>query len=107
MDTIYFDFAKAFHSVSHKRLLGKLKLYGINGKVLEWIKAFSSNHRQTVNVNGMKSDPTTVLIEIPQDSVLGPIPFVIYINDLPEVLKCGTYHFVDDTKIFRQLTTKQ
>ena len=64
-DTIYFDFAKAFDSVLHKRLLGKLKLYGINGKVLEWIKAFLRNRRQIVNVNGMKSDPATVLSGIP------------------------------------------
>ena len=78
MDTIYFDFAKAFDSVPHKRLLGELKSDGINGKVLEWVKAFLSNRRQIVNVNGM-----------------------------PEVAKCGTYLFADDTKIFRQITTKE
>ena len=49
VDTMYFDFAKAFDSVPHKRLLGRLKLYGINGKVLEWIKAFLSNRRQITN----------------------------------------------------------
>ena len=106
-DTIYFDFAKAFNIVPDKRLLSKLKSYGINGKVLEWIKAFLSNRGQIVNVNGMKQDPATVLSRIPQGGVLGPIIFVIYINDLPEVLKCGTYLFADDTKIFRQITTKE
>ena len=106
MDTIYFDFAKAFDSVPHKRL-GKLKSYGINGKVLEWIKTFLSNRRQIVNVNGMKSDPATALSGIPQSSFLEPILVVIYINDLPEVVKCGTYLFADDTKIFRQITTKE
>ena len=109
VDTIYFDFAKVFDSVPHKKLLGKLKSHGINGKVLQWIKAFLSNRRQIVNVDGMKSDPATVLSGIPQDSVLGPILFVIYvyIYDLPEVVKCGTYIFADDTKIFRQITTRQ
>ena len=107
VDTIYFDFAKAFDIVPHKRLLSKLESYGINGKVLEWIKAFLSNRGQIVNVNGMKRDPATALSRIPQCSVLGPIIFVIYINDLLEVLKCGTYLFADDTKIFRQITTKE
>ena len=68
---------------------------------MEWIKAFLSNRRQIVNVNEMKSDPATAFSGIPRGSVLGPILFVIYINDLPEVVKCGTYLFADDTKTFR------
>ena len=78
VDTIYFDFAKAFDSAPHERLLGKLKSYSINGKVLEWWKAFLSNRCQIVNVNRMKSYPATVLSGIPQSSVLGPILFHIY-----------------------------
>ena len=74
---------------------------------MEWIKAFLSNRRQIVNVNEMKSDPATVFSGIPRGSVLGPILFVIYINDLPEVVKCGSYLFADDTKVFRQITTKE
>ena len=107
VNTIYFDFDKAFYSVPHERLLSKLKSYGINGKVLEQIKVFLSNCHETVNFDGMKSDPETVLSGIPQGSVLGPILFVIHINDLPGVVKCGTYLFADDTKIFRQITTKE
>ena len=57
VDTIYFEFAKAFDSVPHERLLGKLKSYGISGKVLECIKAFLSIRCQIVNFNEMKSDP--------------------------------------------------
>ena len=74
---------------------------------MEWIQVFLSNHRQIVIVNGMKSDPANVLSGIPQGIFLGPIIFVIYINDLPEVAKCGSYLFIDDTKIFRQITTKE
>ena len=55
----------------------------------------------------MKSDPATVFSGIPEGSILGPILLVIYINDLPEVVKCGTYLFADDTKIFRHKTTKE
>ena len=55
----------------------------------------------------MKSDPATFLSGIPQGSVLGPILFVIYINDLPEVVKCGTCLFVDDSKVFQQIATKE
>ena len=55
----------------------------------------------------MKSDPATVSSGIPQGSILGPILFVIHINDLPEVVKCGTYLFADDTKIFRHIKTKE
>ena len=74
---------------------------------MEWIKVLLSSHRQTANVNGIKSDPATVSSGIPQGSILGPILFVIYINDLSEVVKCGTYLFADDTKVFRQVTTKE
>ena len=107
MDTIYFDYAKAFDSVPHERLLGNLKSYSINSKVLEWIKAFLRNRHQIVNVNGTKSDPATALSGIPQGSVLGPILLVKYVNDVPEVVKCGTYLFGDDTEIFRKMTTKE
>ena len=77
LGTVYFDFAKAFQSVPHERLLGKLKSYSFNGKVLEWIKTFLSNGCQVVNVNRMKSDPATILSVISHGSNLGPIPFAI------------------------------
>ena len=73
---------------------------------MEWIKAFLSNRHQIVDIDEMKSDPATALSGIPK-IVLGPILFVIYINDLSEVAKCGTYLFADDTKIFQQITTKE
>ena len=77
VDTIHFDFNKAFNNVPRERLLGKLESHGINGNVLEWIKAFLRSGCQIVNFKGMKSDPATALNGFTQGSVLGPIFFVI------------------------------
>ena len=101
VDTIYLDFAKAFDTVPHKRLIGKLRSYGIKDKTLNWIQAFLSNRSQVVRVNGVTSDAAAVGSGIPQGSVLGPILFVIYINDLPREVSSSTLLFADDTKIYR------
>lgn len=105
VDTIYFDFAKAFDTVPHRRLMKKLKAYGIGGQILNWIQSFLQGRTQTVKVNGVKSDAAAVLSGIPQGSVLGPILFVIYINDLPDAVKSSVYLFADDTKIFSRIKT--
>ena len=94
------DFKKAFDTVPHQRLLRKLKAYGIIGKVLEWIRDFLSGRRQRVVVNGKLSSWTDILSGIPQGSVLGPILFVIFINDLPDVVSSTAKIFADDTKLF-------
>lgn len=101
IDAIYLDFAKAFDTVPHKRLISKLEAYGINGKVLAWIKGFLNNRTQRVRVNGEYSNSSNVISGIPQGSVLGPILFVIYINDLPREIKSRSLLFADDTKIYR------
>ena len=106
VDTIYFDFAKAFDTVPHRRLLKKLEAYGIDGMNLKWIEAFLSDRTQVVCVNGEYSEVTSVLSGIPQGSVLGPILFVLYINDLPESVKSDIYLFADDTKIMKHIVTK-
>ena len=103
VDVIYMDFMKAFDKVPHKRLLGKLQSYGIQEPVHGWIKAFLSDRSQRVIVNGSPSDWTSVTSGIPQGSVLGPILFVIYINDLPKRVQSDAYLFADDTKIFKTI----
>jgi len=107
IDVIYFDFQKAFDTVPHHRLLMKLKAYGIQDQLLKWIESFLSNRKQRVSVNGSKSSWEDVVSGVPQGSVLGPVLFVIYINDLPRNVLSTIKLFADDTKLFRQVSTPQ
>ena len=101
IDAVYLDFAKAFDMVPHERMLAKLRGYGVDGAVLEWTRSFLTGRRQRVCIRGTESVWTEVRSGIPQGSVLGPILFVIYINDLPDVISSYVYMYADDTKIFR------
>ena len=103
IDNIYLDFAKAFDTVPHARLLTKLKAYGIDGKFLSWIRNFLSHRRQCVCINGETSDWCAVDSGVPQGSVLGPILFLIYINDLPDLIQSTALLFADDTKVYNLL----
>ena len=107
VDAIYLDFQKAFDTVPHRRLIKKLEAYGIQGNIMEWIRAFLSNRKQTVLVNGEESFQADVLSGIPQGSVLGPLLFLVYINDLPDKIKSESLLFADDTKIFREIRCKE
>ena len=106
VDTIYLDFSKAFDTVPHRRLLGKLEAYGIRGNIFNWIRGFLDDRTQEVVVNGTKSDPASVISGIPQGTVLGPVLFVIYINDLLDNITSGGLMFADDTKVFRHITSR-
>ena len=104
VDVIYLDFAKAFDKVPHKRLLSKLKGYGIKGKIYDRIKDFLCNRKQWVVINGKFSHWIHVTSGIPQGSVLGLILFLIFINYLPDVLNCCMKLFADDAKLYMPIT---
>ena len=100
-DVIYTDFAKAFDSVPHERLFVKLACLGIQGDILGWIKSFLRGRTQCVNVDGEQSGWCDVLSGIPQGSVIGPILFVVFINDMPEEVKFNMCKlFADDCKLY-------
>ena len=100
IDVLYLDFSKAFDTVPHERLLAKLKSYGISNNVHLWIKSFLSDRKQRVRVNNSYSDFSPITSGIPQGSILGPVLFIIFINDLPDHVKSGCKIFADDTKIY-------
>ena len=105
-DVIYLDFAKAFDKVSHTILLKKLENLGIGGKVLAWIKCFLSERVQAVTVEGKESLFHQVLSGVPQGTVLGPLLFIIFINDIYDVIKhCFGRSFADDTRLTKAIIT--
>ena len=103
IDCVYMDYQKTCNTVPQKRLHNKLTPYGINEQLIAWIDSFLSNRVQQVGVNGERSAWHNVTSGIPQDSVLGPLLFVIFINDLAETVNSDPYLFADDTKIFKMI----
>ena len=103
VDIIYLDFQKAFDKVPHQRLILKLKSHGIGISIINWIEQWLTDRRQRVVVDGEVSNWKPVLSGVPQGSVLGPILFLIYINDLEEGVTSKILTFADDTKLFRKI----
>ena len=105
LDIICLDFQKAFDKVPHQRLLLKLKAHGIGDGIIDWIEQWLTDSRQHVVVDGEVSNCKSVLSGIPQRSVLGPLLFLIYSNDLDDNIKSNVLKFTDDTKVFRKVYT--
>jgi hypothetical protein len=99
--SVFFDFAKAFDSVVHSKLFTRLAAHGIDGKLLQFFKAFLTNRRQRVVVGDQMSDYEEVTSGVPQGTVLGPVCFVLFINSLPEHIRdCILELFADDVKLY-------
>ena len=108
-DIVYIDFSRAFDSIVFKKLLYKLESYGINGKLLAWIGAFLNNRSQCVVIDQCFSYVSTVLSGVPQGSVLGPILFLIFINDLESICcdEVSIMLFADDAKLYSRIVIDQ
>ena len=99
--SIFIDFAKAFDTVNHKILINKMYHYGIRGPILSWFKDYLTDRYQVTVFNGEKSPTSTVNIGVPQGSVLGPILFLIYINDISDIFsEAKSILFADDMTLY-------
>ena len=109
VDVAILEFSKAFDTVPHKRLLGKLELYGITGNIHRWITHFLVGRNQSVVVDGARSKEEEVKSGVPQGTVLGPLLFLLHINDIVHAVdpstKCRL--FADDCLLYRVIKTTQ
>ena len=106
-DLILLDFSKVFDKVNHLKLLYKLSCFDVKGNTLNWIQSFLIGRTQTVVLDGESSEEVKVISGVPQGSVLGPLLFLLYINDLPENIQSQVRLFVDDTAVYMTATNMQ
>ena len=107
IDIAVLDFSKAFDTVPHDGLLSKLKHYGIDEKILLWIYNLLKDRKQSVVVDGKQSSLIDVVSGVPQGTVLGPLFFLLHINDLPSVVSSKVRLFEDDCLIYRNIKNKE
>ena len=104
---VILDFSKAFDHVLHQRLLNKAHHYGIRGCTFQWMASFLNSRTQQVIVEGQSTEKVSVVSGVPQGSVLGPVLFLIIINDLPDDLTSKTRMFADDCIVYREIKSPQ
>ena len=109
-DIVFFDFQKAFDSVSHDVIINKVKnQFNINGKMLRFLSNYLAGRQQRVALDGVFSNWATVRSGVPQGSILGPFLFVLFINDIVEVIRDGTQIllYADDLKIWKIIESEK
>ena len=108
IDLLILDFTKAFDTVPHQRLLAKLKYYGIDGNLHKWVDNWLTGRNQTVVIDGERSSSKEVTSGVPQGTVLGPLMFLIYINDIQDSVQYSTTRlFADDCLLYRVINNAQ